>query len=399
MRHGLVCLLHEKPFKGINGSGKHNNWSMSTDEGENLLDPGHTPHENEQFLTFLVSVTAAVDRYAELLRIGVSGASNDHRLGANEAPPAIMSVFLGEQLQDIFNQLEKGSTHRSKHGGILELGVTTLPPLPKDSTDRNRTSPFAFTGNKFEFRAVGSSQPCYLANTFLNVAVAEVLSEVADQLEKGKASLHRTLGSVLQKMVKEHKRVVFNGNNYAKEWYAEAAKRKLPNLTNTVDALKAMDNTDYKKMLAKHRVLSHREYDSREEIMWERYVKIVNIEANAMVDIARSQILPAVIASQGQVAGAVQVTREVAESAQAGQEALLEKLTKGASELYLSVGALEDLIDKANAESSLHKVAQGLKDKVLPGMEKVRSIADELEGLVDDEKWPLPKYREMLFQY
>jgi len=399
LRHGLVCLLHEKPFAGINGSGKHNNWSMATDEGENLLEPGKTPHENAQFLAFLVATISAVDQYAELLRIGISGPGNDHRLGANEAPPAIMSVFLGEQLEDIMNQLEKGKASSSKSGGIMELGVSTLPPLPKDATDRNRTSPFAFTGNKFEFRAVGSTAPIYWPNTILNTIVADSIDRIATELEKAKGDLNGALATVLQKEIKEHKRVLFSGNGYSQEWHAEAAKRGLPNLKTTVDALKAMPKKEYKAVFAKYKVLSEKEYDSREEIMWERYVKVLNIEANATVDIARSQILPAVIGYQSKLANTISLTAAVLKSAQKGQNDLLANVAKGASELYEAIEVLSGLIDKANEGSSLHQVAASFKDSVFPAMLKVREIADWLEGYVDDEVWPLPKYREMLFQY
>jgi glutamine synthetase len=399
LRHGLVCLLHEKPFAGINGNGKHNNWSMSTDDGENLLDPGHTPHENAQFLAFLVATISAVDKGAEMLRVGISGPGNDHRLGANEAPPAILSVFLGDQLQDIVNQLERGSASRSKNGGTMELGVSTLPPLPKDATDRNRTSPFAFTGNKFEFRAVGSTAPVYWPNTILNTIVAESLDNIATQLEKGKGNLNKTLAAVLQKEVKEHKRVIFNGNGYSKEWHEEAAKRGLPNLLTTVDALHAMEKPEYKALFKKYKVLNAKEYDSREEIQWERYVKVVNIEANATVDIARNQILPAVLNYQQKLASTISATKSVVAANQKGQQALLERVASSASELYDAITELDSLINKANGASSVHAVAAALKDQVLPSMLKVRKIADFLEGLVDDEVWPLPKYREMLFQY
>ncbi len=399
LRHGLVCLLHEKPFAGINGNGKHNNWSMSTDENENLLEPGTTPHENAQFLAFLVATISAVDKYAELLRIGIAGPGNDHRLGANEAPPAIMSIFLGDQLQDIVDQLEKGKASASKSGGVMELGVSTLPPLPKDATDRNRTSPFAFTGNKFEFRAVGSTAAIYWPNTILNTIVAESLDRMATELEKGKADLHGTLAAVLQKEIKEHKRVVFNGNGYSQEWHAEAAKRGLPNLKSTIEALKAMPKKEYKEVFAKYKVLNEKEYDAREEIMWERYVKVLNIEANATVDIARNQILPAVLGYQSKLASTIGLTAAVTKGVQKGQHDLLENISKGASDLYEAVEALDGLLDKANEGSSLHQIAASLKDSVIPGMLKVRELADWLEGYVDDEAWPLPKYREMLFQY
>jgi glutamine synthetase len=398
-RHGLVCLLHEKPFAGINGSGKHNNWSMSTDENENLLEPGKTPHENAQFLAFLVATIAAVDKYAELLRIGIAGPGNDHRLGANEAPPAIISIFLGDQLQDIIEQLEKGKASASKSGGIMELGVSTLPPLPRDATDRNRTSPFAFTGNKFEFRAVGSTAAIYWPNTILNTIVAESIDRIATELEKAKGDLNSALATVLQKEIKEHKRVLFNGNGYGQEWHAEAAKRGLPNLKSTIEALKAMPKKEYKQLFEKYKILNEKEYDAREEIMWERYVKVLNIEANATVDIARNQILPAVIGYQSKLASTIGLTAAVLKSGQKGQNDLLANVAKGASDLYEAIEALDGLIDKANEGSSLHQIASSLKDSVIPGMLKVRELADWLEGYVDDETWPLPKYREMLFQY
>ncbi len=398
LRHGLVCLLHEKPFAGINGNGKHNNWSMATNEGENLLEPGKTPHANAQFLAFLVATFTAVDKYAELLRIGICGPGNDHRLGANEAPPAIMSVFLGDQLQDIVDQLEKGPASSSKSGGTMQLGVSILPPLPKDATDRNRTSPFAFTGNKFEFRAVGSTAAIYWPNTILNTIVAESIDRIATELEKG-GDLNKTLAAILQKEIKEHKKVLFNGNNYAADWHAEAQKRGLPNLKSTVDALKAMPKKEYKELFAKYKVLNEKEYDAREEIMWERYVKVVNIEANATVDIAKNQILPAVLKYQSELAQTVQTTAAVVKSSQKGQNALLEEVAKGASDLYEAVEALDKLIESANGGSSLHQTAASFKDSVIPAMLKVREIADWLETIVDDDLWPLPKYREMLFQY
>src|SRR5579871_4792574 len=398
LRHDLVCLLHEKPFAGINGNGKHNNWSMATDEGENLLEPGKTPHANAQFLAFLVATIAAVDKYAELLRIGISGPGNDHRLGANEAPPAIISIFLGDQLQDIVEQLEKGSASTSKSGGTMQLGVSILPPLPKDATDRNRTSPFAFTGNKFEFRAVGSTAAIYWPNTILNTIVAESIDRIATELEKG-GDLNKTLAAILQREIKEHKKVIFNGNGYSAEWHAEAAKRGLPNLKTTVDALKAMPKKEYKDLFAKYKVMNEKEYDAREEIIYERYVKVTNIEANATVDIARNQILPAVIKYQSKLAETIQVTQAVSKAAQKGQTALLDEVAKGASELYEAVEALDALIESANGGSSLHQISASFKDSVIPGMLKVREIADWLETIVDDELWPLPKYREMLFQY
>ena len=401
LRHGLVCLLHEKPFAGINGNGKHNNWSMATDENENLLEPGSTPHENAQFLAFLVATIAAVDKYAELLRIAISGPGNDHRLGANEAPPAIISAFLGEQLDDIINQIEKGATSRSKKGGTMELGVTVLPPLPKDATDRNRTSPFAFTGNKFEFRAVGSTAAIYFPNTILNTAAAELIGEMADQLEKASKSgnFNKALASLLQKYVKEHKRVIFNGNGYSEAWHKEAAKRGLPNLKTTVDCLHAMDKPEYKKLFAKYKVLNNKEYTAREEIMWERYVKQLNIEALATVDIARNLILPAAVKYQGSLASTIKTTEDVLSSNNTGAKAVLEDVVENVNGLYAAIEGLKKAHETAAGASSLPKSAESYKDHVLPAMLKVRGFADTLEGLVSDELWPLPKYREMLFQY
>jgi glutamine synthetase len=333
------------------------------------------------------------------LRVGVSGPGNDHRLGANEAPPAIISVFLGEQLVDIVAQLETGKASSSKAGGVLELGVSILPPLPKDATDRNRTSPFAFTGNKFEFRAVGSTAAIHWPNTILNTIVAESIDRIATKLEKAGKDLDKTLATVLQEEIKEHKKVLYGGNNYADEWHAEAQKRGLPNLKTTVDALKAMSKKEYKDLFAKYKVLDEKEYEAREEIAWERYVKVVNIEAVATADIARNIILPAVLSYQYKLAGTISLTQGVSKAPQKGQGALLDAVITGASGLYEAAGELDALIQRANGAGSLHACAAAFKDSVIPAMKKVRDIADGLEPLVDDEIWPLPKYREMLFQY
>ncbi len=292
-QHGLMFLIHEKPFAGINGSGKHNNWSMSTDDGENLLDPGNDPHANAQFLAFLLAVIRAVNVHADILRASIADAGQDHRLGANEAPPAIMSVFLGSQLEDVIEQLEQGPASASKHGGDLELGATSLPVLPKDATDRNRTSPFAFTGNKFEFRAVGSSAPIYWPQTVLNTAVADSLAQLADALDGLEPSDFEGLTTILSGIVKENKQVLFGGNGYSEEWHAEAERRGLPNNRTTVDALPALESPKAKELFSKFGVLSERELSARLEIYWERYVKVQNIEANCAVDIASTMILPA----------------------------------------------------------------------------------------------------------
>jgi glutamine synthetase len=399
LRHDLVCLLHEKPFAGINGSGKHNNWSMSTDEGENLLDPGITPHANAQFLAFLVATISAVDEYASLLRIAVSGPGNDHRLGANEAPPAIISVYLGEQLADVVSQLETGTPTKSTTGGVMELGVTTLPIFPKDATDRNRTSPFAFTGNKFEFRAVGSSQPCYFANVVLNTAAAEAIKQLADELERAPSGdFNKVLTEALRSRIKAHKKVLFSANNYAEEWHAEAAKRGLPNLKDTVECLKAAHSKKFEALFESHKVFSAKEYEARIEINWERYVKVLNIEATATSDIARNQILPAVLGYQTKVAGAVTSLKSAGVDVPAAQLDLLKDVASGAAALKLAADALDAALEGASA-ADLKAQGEKFRDKVIPAMNAVRKIADALEATVDDNLWPLPKYREMLFQY
>jgi glutamine synthetase len=390
LRHGLAALLHEKPFRGVNGSGKHNNWSMATDDGENLLDPGKTPHANAQFLTFLAATLRAVSLHADLLRASVADAGNDHRLGANEAPPAIVSVFLGEQLNDIVEQLVKGPASSSKQGGHLELGVTTLPVLPKDATDRNRTSTFAFTGNKFEFRAVGSSVPIYWPQTVLNTIAAESIEFIADKLDKLKVGDFAGLTKILSEIIKEHKTVLFDGNGYAEEWHAEAAKRGLPNLKSTVDALPALQSEKAKKLFPKFGVLSERELESRYEVAWERYVKVQNIEANATVDIAKTQILPAVVKYLGELAAA---------SKSKGAGKVADKVAALADTLVEKIDALVAAQEAAHHAGSVHAEAKAFKEKVIPAQDAVREAADQLEALVSDDLWPLPKYRELLFQY
>jgi|BarGraIncu01121A_1022015.scaffolds.fasta_scaffold10346_1 glutamine synthetase len=388
--HDLMFLAHEKPFTGINGSGKHNNWSMGTDEGENLLDPGHDPHANAQFLAFLAAVIRAVNVHADLLRASIADAGNDHRLGANEAPPAIVSVFLGSQLEDVIDQLEKGAASASKKGGSLELGVTSLPVLPKDATDRNRTSPFAFTGNKFEFRAVGSSAPIYWPQTVLNTAVADSLAQLADELDKLEHGDFEGLTTILSGIVKENKQVLFEGNNYAEEWHAEAARRGLPNNKTTVDALPALTTPKAKKLFSMFGVLSERELAARVEINWERYVKVQNIEANCAVDMAQTMILPAAVRYLGELAGA---------SKSKGVAAVADKVAALADGLVDAIHALEEAQHAAHEAGSLHAEAKAFCDRVIPAQNDLRAVADELETLVSDDLWPLPKYRELLFQY
>jgi glutamine synthetase len=390
LQHGLAALLHEKPFRGVNGSGKHNNWSLATDEGDNLLEPGKNPHSDAQFLTFLAATIRAVDIHADLLRASVADAGNDHRLGANEAPPAIVSIFLGEQLEDIVNQLEKGPLSSSKQGGHLELGVTTLPLLPKDATDRNRTSTFAFTGNKFEFRAVGSSVPIYWPQTILNTIVAESVEFIADKLEKLKSGDFAGLTKIITEIMIGHKRVLFSGNGYSEEWHAEAAKRGLPNNKSTIDALPALESEKAKKLMSKFAVLSERELESRCEISWERYVKIQNIEANTTIEIAKTQILPAAVKYLGELAGA---------SKSKGVTKVADKVAALADKLVAAIENLEAAQAAAHKAGALHSEAKAFKERVIPAQDAVRETADELETIVSDDLWPLPKYRELLFQY
>jgi glutamine synthetase len=389
-QHGLMLLMHEKPFAGINGSGKHNNWSMATDDGENLLDPGHDPHANAQFLAFLMAVIRAVNVHADLIRAAIADAGNDHRLGANEAPPAIVSVFMGSQLEDVIAQLEKGAASASQHGGDVELGVTSLPVLPKDATDRNRTSPFAFTGNKFEFRAVGSSAPIYWPQTVLNTAVADSLAQLADELETLPHGDFEGLTNILSGIVRDNKQVLFEGNGYSGEWHAEAARRGLPNNRTTVDALPALTTSKAKETFSRFGVLSERELASRVDIFWERYVKVQNIEANCALDIAKTMILPAAVRYLGELtaAGTSKGVRAVADE--------VGGLTDG---LVDAIHGLEHAQHAAHEAESVQAEAKAYRDEVIPAQNALRAVADELETLVADELWPLPKYRELLFQY
>ncbi len=389
-QHGLMFLIHEKPFAGINGSGKHNNWSMGTDEGENLLDPGNDPHANAQFLAFLMAVIRGVNVHADLLRASIADAGQDHRLGANEAPPAIMSIFLGSQLEDVVEQVGKGAASGSKQGGSVTLGVTSLPELAKDATDRNRTSPFAFTGNKFEFRAVGSSAPIYWPQTVLNTAVADSLSQLADDLEQLTPGDFQGLTGILSGIVQANKQVLFEGNGYSPEWHAEAAKRGLPNNRTTVDALPSLTTDKAKSLFSRFGVLSERELASRVEINWERYVKVCNIEANCALDIARTMILPATAQYLGQLAAA---------GSSKGIVATAAKIASLADGLVEAIDALEHAQHTAHEADSVHEEARVFVDSVIPAQNALREVADELEMLVADDLWPLPKYRELLFQY
>ena len=394
-RHDFVCLLHEKPFAGVNGSGKHNNWSMVTDDGVNLLDPGQTPHDNMVFLVMLCAVVRAVDKYANLLRASVANAGNDHRLGANEAPPAIVSIFLGDQLTDIFEQLAAGGAKTSKQGGELKLGISTLPPLPKDCTDRNRTSPFAFTGNRFEFRMVGSTQSTSGPTFVLNTIVADVLCEIADELKKAE-DVKTCAQGILKRIATEHTRVVYNGDNYIEEWVQEAKKRGLPNIRSTVDSLKTIMDEENVHVFEKQNVLTKAELAARSEVLLEAYSMIINIEAQTMLNIAKRQILPAVATYSARLGNAVREVSSAGVDADT-QVAMLKKVCSLMKSLQGGIEALEKTVAKAGKMGDTTRQAEDYKDNVIPAMQAVRESADELETIVDADIWPLPTYAEMLF--
>src|SRR5688572_10060310 len=365
--YGLVCLLHEKPFAGINGSGKHNNWSMSTDTGENLLNPGDNPHDNAQFLVYTSAVIRAVAKYSEILRLTIASAHNDHRLGANEAPPAIISIFLGEQLNDVFEQIDKGGPKSSKQGGMFETGVSVLPPLPKEAGDRNRTSPFAFTGNKFEFRAVGSSANIAGANTVLNTIVAESLDFIATKLEadvKAGKDLNKAIQELLPSIIKESKKVVFNGNNYSEEWHQEAEKRGLPNLKNTVEVLPVVTRKDTIELFTKYKVYTAKELDSRFNILSEAYVKTLNIEANTALMMAKSMILPAALRYQKEVGESIAAAKAAGAAQPAGLETF-GTLVSATSDLQHAITKLEKA-QGHHADGTPYDHAKHMRNDVFP---------------------------------
>jgi len=397
-RYGLSCLLHEKPFAGINGSGKHLNWSLACGD-MNLLEPGDNPHDNAQFLVFCAAVIRAVHKYAPLLRSSIAHAGNDHRLGANEAPPAIISIYLGEMLTDIYNQIEKGGLKGSRKAAMLEVGVDTLPPLPKDAGDRNRTSPFAFTGNKFEFRAVGSSQSIAGPLVVLNTIVAESLDFVASKLEQktggNAAKLNEAVQSLLQEIISEHKAVIFNGDNYSAEWHAEAKKRGLPNFSNSVDAFKqVIENPEYESLFEKYSVLTAREYNSRNEIYVERYCKEINTEAHLAHQIALGMLLPAAHRRQGELASTAAAMKSV--GIKNPDISFLKELNKSVAEFEKCIRDLEKAMNH-DSKGGLLAHAKHYRDEVVPAMLELRMVADKLERIIPDDLWPLPSYQEMLF--
>ncbi len=395
-KYGLVCLIHEKPFAGINGSGTHNNWSMGTDS-ENLLEPGNTPHDNTQFLVYTTAVIRAVAKYSKILRLSIASAHNDHRLGANEAPPAIISIFLGDQLNDIIEQIEQGGAKSSKQGGLFETGVSVLPKLPKEAGDRNRTSPFAFTGNKFEFRAVGSSANIAGANTVLNTIVAESLDYIATALEKevkaGK-DLYAAIGALLPAIIKESKKVIFNGNGYSEEWHKEAEKRGLPNMKHTVEALPVVVEKETVELFTKYKVYTEGELKSRFNILSEAYTKAVTIEGKTAVFIAKNQILPAALRYQTEVATSIAAAKSAGVDG-AGLDTL-KTLVGAIGELNKGIASLEKAIGHT-AEGEPFDHAKYAREKIIPALNATREAADKLEGIVADDLWPLPTYREMLF--
>ncbi len=395
-RHGFACLLHEKPFKGLNGSGKHNNWSISTDSGMNLLDPGDTPRDNVQFLIFLVAVIKAIDEYQDLMRVSVASAGNDHRLGANEAPPAIVSVFLGDELTDVLESISEGTPLNGKTKQQMSLGVHVLPNLPKDTTDRNRTSPFAFTGNKFEFRMLGSSFSVAGPNITLNAIVAKELSDFYKVLS-GADDLYKAANELIAKTYKDHKRVVFNGNNYSEEWVKEAEKRGLENLKSTPDALDKYLEPKNVQVFSQFGIFSPVEMKSRYEILNEEYSKTIHIEALTLIDMINREVLPAVESYSAKVAKNVSVKRAILPEAKLTAETeLLKNLTALADELYAKVEKLEKAVkDSKSLEGS--ELAHYSREKILPLMDEVRVPADGLELIVDREDWPYPTYGEMLF--
>jgi glutamine synthetase len=387
-RYGLVCLLHEKPFAGVNGSGKHNNWSMGTDTGHNLLEPGETPEDNAQFLFFCAAVIAAVDKHQALLRASVAAVGQDHRLGANEAPPAIISIFLGQELENAFNKIATGKGRRSKRG-LLGLGTEVLPKLPMHGGDRNRTSPFAFTGNKFEFRALGSSMSLGFVNAVLNTIVAESVDALSSSVEKKLKANKGDLGVAVSEVVKEvwekHSRIVFDGDGYSDEWHAEAEKRGLMNLRTTPDALPWIVHKQTVTAFENYDVLSKRELESRYEVLLEQYATKLNIEGETAASMARTMILPAAV-------------RHLGELKAAGLDEIAAESQGMVEELWTAIGVLENAnLAENQPDDEALKWSKYMRDKVIPAMDRVRAVADRLESVVADDLWPLPKYSEMLF--
>lgn len=395
-KHHLACLLHEKPFAGVNGSGKHNNWSISTEDGVNLLEPGETPYENAQFLLFLVAVIKAVDEYQDLLRVSVANAGNDHRLGANEAPPAIVSMFLGDELTEILEAIESGAEYHNKEKHQMEIGVTVLPHFPKDTTDRNRTSPFAFTGNKFEFRMLGSTFSIAGPNIILNTVVANTLRGFADRLEQV-SDFQSELTQLIRQTVREHKRIIFNGNNYSDEWVIEAERRGLSNLKTTPDAMPAFISQQSIALFTEHHVFTEAELYSRHEILTEGYCKTIRIEALTMVDMIKKEIIPSCISYQNELSQTLQHKKSCGGYDSSLEEYLLDKISKLSGCMLKKLENLENALISSKQEGALSEQARFYRDKVFGGMAELRLIVDELETLIAKKHWHLPTYAEMLY--
>lgn len=397
-QHGMKCLLHEKPFAGVNGSGKHNNWSLTTDDGINLLEPGKTPHENIQFLLVLSCIISAVDKHAGLLRESAADPGNDHRLGANEAPPAIISIFLGEQLQDVVEQLiSTGSATSSIKGGMLTTGVSTLPDFAKDATDRNRTSPFAFTGNKFEFRMVGSRDSIGGPNTVLNTIVAEAFCEACDRLEAAE-SFEEALHDLIKENLSEHQRVIFNGNGYSEQWVAEAKRRGLPNIMSMVDAVPELTKEENVAMFERFGVFTRAELESRAEVKYEHYAKTINIEAKAMIDIAAKQIIPSVIKYAKSLADSINAIKAAGVDEVSVEAELLAETSALLKETQTALKKLKENDEKACAMEAGEACARFYHDEVITAMEELRTPVDKLEMIVDKEMWPMPSYGDLIFE-
>ena len=401
-KHGMVCLLHEKPFAGVNGSGKHNNWSISTDTGVNLLEPGKSPYENAQFLLFLAAMIKGIDEYQEMMRVCVASAGNDHRLGAAEAPPAIVSMFVGDDLAEVLDCIEQGRSYDASGAGRMEIGVSVLPAIPKDSTDRNRTSPFAFTGNKFEYRSVGSSQSIAGANTVINTIMAEELGKFADELEKaGKDDFNRALNDLIRRTIKEHKRILFNGDGYSEVWEEEAKRRGLANLRTTVDALPAFLMEKNISLFTRHNIYTETEMRSRYAILLDTYNKIINIEAHTMIDMARKEILPAVARYVGQLAAILADKSEISEKLKLKmphnmEEETMISLSELSDKALTEVVRLETLIAKTDYKDDLAR-GEYYRDIVIPAMNDLRKTCDTMETLTARDMWPFPQYGDMLF--
>ena len=395
-RHGMVCLLHEKPFEGVNGSGKHNNYALSTDTGVNLLDPGDTPSENAQFLVFLSAVIAAVDDYQDLMRVAVASAGNDHRLGANEAPPAIISIFLGDELNELIQSIVSASKYEAHERDQMKLGVHILPRFSRDSTDRNRTSPFAFTGNKFEFRSLGSSQSISGPNVILNTAIADTLMKMADELEAAE-DVTAAVDALIRKTLSAHMRIIFNGNGYDQAWVEEAKRRGLLNLPTTVDALPYYVDPKNVALFERQKVFTREEVESRYEIKMETYIKVIDIEAMSMIDISRHLILPAAIAYAKDVASAINVKKSVApELEPEAEKALLSNLNAQTNTLYQATEKLESVLKGCDAGADMLARARYTRDQVIAAMNEVRAAGDALEGIVGKSYWPMPTYQDLL---